>query len=301
MSLNKFTNTQIGKDLGLKLGGTELDIKDSVVLRGSVFPSNVTTAGYKLENVDGLGSLAWTVDSGPVGDVSFTGTPPVVIGEIPVYNSVDGQAVKESGVLLSTVTTDISDLQTDKVDKAGDSMTGDLNMTSNNIDSVNNLTASGIVTLKGNVIPTNITTAGYILNNTDGVGTLAWTPLDSGVYTPVAVVSAGTLLTIDDAVFTRINNIVHFSSVALITLPTSGNSFNLTVSLPPSTSNSLDLNYSAIASGIDTVAGRPSIVNNISTMTATDLIITLKKSDGADYIAGTQSVNLNFTCQFQIN
>lgn len=108
MSLNKFKDTQIGQDINLEAGFSKVVIKDEALIRGNVFPDNTTTAGFVLSNVDGSGTLGWTPDNGSGGDVSFTDPPPVQVGEVAIYSSIDGQGLGKSNVLLSDLQNEIS-------------------------------------------------------------------------------------------------------------------------------------------------------------------------------------------------
>lgn len=165
MSLNKFTSENTGLKAELKIGclsldtktltcddikntgtfsgdsftGSSLNISDSVVLRGNTFPSNITTPGFVLKNVDGKGQIDWGVDLNVLSGIAFSGTT-VAVGDIPVFQSTDGLSQDTSGIQLSTITTDISDLKNDKLDKAGGTMTGNLNMNSNDIQNIATIT-----------------------------------------------------------------------------------------------------------------------------------------------------------------
>lgn len=59
MSLNKFTNVQIGQDLKLEAGLSKLVVNDEASLRGNVLPSSVGATGSVLVNSDGAGLLSW--------------------------------------------------------------------------------------------------------------------------------------------------------------------------------------------------------------------------------------------------
>ena len=108
MSLNKFSNTDIGSDLKLEAGLSKLVVDDEATIRGNIIPNNITTAGFVLSNVDGNGTLGWVADNGAGGDVSFTGIPPVQVGEVVVYSAIDGESIQESGVLLTDLVNDVN-------------------------------------------------------------------------------------------------------------------------------------------------------------------------------------------------
>lgn len=337
MSLNKLTETQIGQDIDLRIGCADLVVKDSAVIRGNVMPDNITTAGYKLENVDGLGNLAWTVDSGPTGDVQFNGTPPVLIGEVVVYNSVDGQAIKESGTLFSDVLSDVADnivknegpvtVHSDVTDAgsgiiiSGAERSAIAANTASNAGSVTvhsdvSSAGSGIIISgaeRSAIAANTASNAGSVTVHSDvtsaGSGAIITvaeraaigTSGSGGVYLPTVIYSAGSALITGNVVYSINNNIVHMSGQLTMNEPTSGATFNVTVSLPPAAPNTSGLSFGALISGIDPVPGRPSAVNAITSMNATSLIMGVARSDGSDFSVGASTLNLNYSCQYQIN
>ena len=94
---------------------------------------------------------------------------------------------------------------------------------------------------------------GAVLMDVTGSGQLSFALPPSGVslsgkFTPSITISSGSVLLINDAIYTRINNIVNYSGSVVVTLPASGKNFNLNISFPPSSSSS-GLDASAIANG----------------------------------------------------
>lgn len=102
-----------------------------LIVNGNNF--NITnglgSTGYVLAT-DGAGNLAWAPDNTGGSDVSFDGSAPTVDGELPLFSGITGRTIKESGVLLSDVQNDIdSRLKKDGTEP----MTGNLDMGINNI------------------------------------------------------------------------------------------------------------------------------------------------------------------------
>ena len=328
MSLNKFTDTNI--KTWMKIGCEDITAVGDVVLKGNVIPDANTTPGYVLKNVDGKGDCAWVVENGGGGFVSFTGTPPVQIGEIPLYNSVDGEALAQSGVLLSTLTTDIANNTSaiaGKVSKSGDTMSGDLSLGNHNLNVVNTanistlavnnvnatnlnialttnanvintatLVASGATTLRGNVIPSNITTPGYYLQNSNGSGSLSWSPISpassTGFYSPsYAMVGGGSISSAtNQALYINFGNIVKVSGSLVINTPSSGLVANLVFNTPPGTLNN-NADYSCVCVGGFGVSGRPSLVNFDYTMSPSNTCsILLQRADASNFTISQQYV-----------
>ena len=110
-------------------------------IRGNVFPSNITTPGWVLTNVDGFGNLQWAPDASGGDGVSYVDTPPTQVDEIVLYGSTDGEGIKNSGILES-----------DLFLKDGSrSMTSNLNMGVNDIVNVNNIVANGNIETPNNI------------------------------------------------------------------------------------------------------------------------------------------------------
>ena len=99
--------------------------------------ANVNMNQYALTNANNVeiktgGNTAKLVYTGVVdqvidvsiftADVAFTGTPPVVVGEVVAFNSTNGKNIKETGVLSSNL-----------AQTTGMTMTGDIVMGANNI------------------------------------------------------------------------------------------------------------------------------------------------------------------------
>jgi len=76
--------------------------------------------GYRLTS-DGDGSVSWAEGAGSSG-VDYNGVAPVAIGQLAIYGATNGKLIKDS----SLSETDITDLQTDKLDKTGGTISSDL-------------------------------------------------------------------------------------------------------------------------------------------------------------------------------
>ena len=105
--------------------------------------------GYRLTS-DGDGTISWVAGAGSSG-VDYNGTDPVAIGKIAIYGATNGKLIKEST---------LSD--TDILNKNGDTMAGNLDMGSNDIDSVGNIEAT---TLDGLQAISGTNTQDLVLNN----------------------------------------------------------------------------------------------------------------------------------------
>ena len=189
MSLNKFSNTSIGKEVKLKIGCEYLDstdivcqniIADNIIIQngGDIITENLTVTNKLLvETKDNLGFIDYTTsdlgqpnfslhtngngttfwspdDTGSVG-ITYNGSLPIDIGKIVTFSSTDGKLVGKSNLLVNSLgNLDIIDnsaryqglydylnpselnslsavgyvdQQNDlKVNKSGDTMTGDL-------------------------------------------------------------------------------------------------------------------------------------------------------------------------------
>jgi hypothetical protein len=97
---------------------------------------------------NGNGTVQWGSDL--TGGVNYTGTQPTIINQLSLYNSTDGSAIKNSTLVeqdlldtqakANTNETDISNLENDKLNIDGsNSMTGTLNLNSNNINNVTDI------------------------------------------------------------------------------------------------------------------------------------------------------------------
>jgi hypothetical protein len=174
MSLNKFKQgTDLGKDIKLDVGCLNLNSSESGVsiIKGNVFPNKNTTPGFLLSNVDGAGNLEWVIGGNPAGDdIKFTGTPPVVLGDTPVFSSADGLGVSSSGINLQDVK--------DKADSAvpftgGSSSLRNLPIFSGQPD--NSISLSGF-----SAPPAGSGNVGDVLYKSNSNGTLAFKPDDPG-------------------------------------------------------------------------------------------------------------------------
>ena len=171
MSLNKFTNLQIGKDIGLKIGAYEIECENIIVTNNITLPDNLTvdtlnttnlnvktvdmqTLNYRTPDVgsigevlktDGTGNVFWGT-SAPVGSgIVYSGTLPIPVGQ-HVKISSDGTTVFQSAVNET-----ISNLNI-----------GGLNLTNANDISANDIGCQSISTSIGNL---NFNTSGNIQIN----------------------------------------------------------------------------------------------------------------------------------------
>lgn len=133
MSLNKFSNVQIGKDLKLKIG-CELIECDAVVnpiggllsghdilarnrleyLTGDTKLVSLTTpdrgqADYSL-HTDGLGSTFWAPDDTGSGDISYAGTFPAEVGRHLISSTSLGTSATESKLFEDATNLDVGAL-----------------------------------------------------------------------------------------------------------------------------------------------------------------------------------------------
>ena len=94
--------------------------------------SVLTSSLLEIADINGLGSA---ID----GFVSYNGTSPAPIGNFAKISDVDGN------IENSTITeTDILNLQNDKVNKSGDTITGNLDMTGNALFNLRTITGNGV-------------------------------------------------------------------------------------------------------------------------------------------------------------
>ena len=119
------------------------------VINLSSLPDKGTSA-YRLTS-DGDGTLSWVAGAGISNGVEYNGTVPVSIGKLAIYGGTDGNLIKDSS---------LSD--TDILNKNGDTMAGNLDMGSNDIDSVGNIEAT---TLDGVQLISGTNTQDLDLNN----------------------------------------------------------------------------------------------------------------------------------------
>jgi hypothetical protein len=128
MSLNKFSNLEIGKLVGLKIGCAEMDcgtmVANNIVIpEGGDLVAHDIKALNKLEtettskdgvlnystpnlgqpnfslHTDGLGGTFWSPDDTGNGDISYDGSLPVVVGTHTFFSSNDGVRVGKSKII----------------------------------------------------------------------------------------------------------------------------------------------------------------------------------------------------------
>ena len=110
--------------------------------------SSLATHGLGGERLtsNGDGTVSWVPGAGSSG-VDYSGALPVSINKLAIYGATDGLLIKDSSLdetdLLTTQTKannnefSISTLSLTKLNKSGDTMSGDLNMNSNDVKTVN--------------------------------------------------------------------------------------------------------------------------------------------------------------------
>ena len=125
MSLNKFTDINTGKDIGLKIGCSELDcdiirVNQIDIPSGGDLTAHNILATNKLEaetlskdgvvnyttpnkgqpnyslHTDGEGSTFWSPDNTGNGDITYDGPLPLTVGEHMLFSSTDGIRVNKS-------------------------------------------------------------------------------------------------------------------------------------------------------------------------------------------------------------
>jgi hypothetical protein len=125
MSLNKFTNAAIGKQLKLEIGCETLDcgsmtcnniimpvgadikahditVDNDLIVNGKtdIGGNNYLTPNLGLNNyslhTDGVGNTFWSPDDTGSGELTYNGTPPTVINQFVKFSSVDGKLVNQS-------------------------------------------------------------------------------------------------------------------------------------------------------------------------------------------------------------
>ena len=108
-----------------KIKNAKVEVNNNDVVDFSSLPSFGN--GGQLMTSDGDGTLSWTNPTGGSG-VNYNGNVPTQIGKIAIYGAVNGELIKDSTLF-----------DTDILNKNGDSMTGNLDMSQNNIIDVNDL------------------------------------------------------------------------------------------------------------------------------------------------------------------
>ena len=185
MSLNKFKNVQIGKDIKLNIGCENLECVNSLIIKtGDSNDLNYTTPDLGQPNyslhTDGAGGTFWSPDDTGSSDLTYAGIPPVAIGQHIIFKTTDAKLVEQSAIIESggnmdvgglNITNvgdvdgvdvsaleikvgdneaDIMNLDTDKLDRDGtQAMTGNLNMDSKNINNVQDLNINSLGEIKG--------------------------------------------------------------------------------------------------------------------------------------------------------
>ena len=120
------------------------DAQNSDVIELSSLASH-GNGGERLTS-NGDGTVSWVPGAGSSG-VDYSGVLPVSINKLAIYGATDGLLIKDSSLdeadLIATQTKannnqfSISTLSLTKLNKSGDTMSGDLNMNSNDVRTVN--------------------------------------------------------------------------------------------------------------------------------------------------------------------
>ena len=159
MSINHLIdpNTQIKLDIACNSCNCEsmkvfdkLEVKNFTLDAQNGDPIELSTllthgnGGERLTS-NGDGSVSWVPGAGSSG-VDYSGVLPVAINKLAIYGATDGLLIKDSSLnetdLLNTQTKannnefSISTLSLTKLNKSGDTMSGNLNMNSNDIKTV---------------------------------------------------------------------------------------------------------------------------------------------------------------------
>jgi hypothetical protein len=194
MSLNQLKNPILGarQDIFCKsCECSEMKIADKLEVRDLLFDavngdkielSSLPTHGLGGERLtsNGDGTVSWVPGAGSSG-VDYSGVLPVSINKLAIYGATDGLLIKDSSLdesdLLTTQSkantneSNITNLSLTKLNKAGDTMTGDLNMSSNDITTVNNTQTQSISATDGVSINVqdDINMGLYDLNNVNDI------------------------------------------------------------------------------------------------------------------------------------
>ena len=172
MSLNHLTNPILGARQDIFCNScscSEAKIADKLEVKDFFFDaqngdhielSSLPTHGLGGERLtsNGDGTVSWVPGAGSSG-VDYSGVLPVSINKVAIYGATDGLLIKDSSLdetdLLTTQSkantneSNITNLTSTKLNKAGDTMTGDLNMSSNDITTVNNTQTQSISSTDG--------------------------------------------------------------------------------------------------------------------------------------------------------
>ncbi len=216
MSLNKFTSSDPQK-AWMKIGCDELKCGDivanSIIGNGiNLAPTNgAGSTGYILQT-DGVGSCEWVPENGGLAGVNWVGTQPTQADEIAVFAGITGTTIKQSGVLLSDIEDDINDLNNEvagKVNKTGDTMTGNLTMLNARILSDNGTTGAPAYSFS-NATGTGLYLAGAgfpVVMGLSALGTTALYIASNGLSSPVPF-STDTITEYNPASGTNINSVL---------------------------------------------------------------------------------------------
>jgi hypothetical protein len=165
MSLNKFTNTDIGKKIELKIGCKELNA-ESVIANHILIPDlgdfeaydilathslrtktpsngviNYTTPTMGFNNfslhTDGNGSCFWSPDNTTSTGITYDGSIPTVVGTHLLFNSLDAERVNESKLIESVDELNFNSLNLKSVGTVNNIDLSDISTNSNFIVSLN--------------------------------------------------------------------------------------------------------------------------------------------------------------------
>jgi hypothetical protein len=221
MSLNQITNPILGARQDIFCRScecSEAKIADKLEVKDLLFDaqngdpielSSLPTHGLGGERLtsNGDGTVSWVPGAGSSG-VDYSGVLPVSINKVAIYGATDGLLIKDSSLdesdLLTTQSkantneSNISNLSLTKLNKGGDTMTGDLNMSSNDIRTVNavytdNLYSKaglGLIKVNNGGIDFQSTNSLFNVNNTqtqsisatDGVSINVQDDINMGLY-----------------------------------------------------------------------------------------------------------------------
>jgi hypothetical protein len=133
MSLNKFTNVQIGKDLKLDIGCRSMECGSMINPTGGEIIGHDILATNKLEYVtgdveivnlttpnkgqntwslhtDGAGACYWSPDDTGSGDITYDGVQPAVVGQHLKTSSTDGTLANDSKLFEDATNLDVGAL-----------------------------------------------------------------------------------------------------------------------------------------------------------------------------------------------
>jgi len=172
MSINQLKNPILGARQDIYCRSCEcleMKIADNLEVKDLTFDaqngdkielSSVLTHGLGGERLtsNGDGTVSWVAGAGSSG-VDYSGVLPVSINKLAIYGATDGLLIKDSSLdetdLLTTQTKannnefSISTLSLTKLNKSGDTMSGDLNMNSNDIRTVDSVYTDNLYSKAG--------------------------------------------------------------------------------------------------------------------------------------------------------